>query len=85
MGESGGRSTGNRTGAGAVRRSTQRQRSYIDPPPGEERTSEEELPVPGLSPSNVVIVAAVAVAAAALLIALGVAAIWAAAVLGIIS
>jgi hypothetical protein len=32
MGNSGGRSSGNRTAQGAEERSTQRQRSYIDPP-----------------------------------------------------
>lgn len=32
MGNSGGRSAGNRTGDGARRRNTPRERSYIDPP-----------------------------------------------------
>lgn len=33
MGNSGGRSSSHRTGRGAVARSTERQRSYVDPPP----------------------------------------------------
>lgn len=32
MGDSGGRSAGNRTGEGAKRRATQRERAYIEPP-----------------------------------------------------
>lgn len=32
MGDSAGRSSGNRTGAGARRRNTQRERALIDPP-----------------------------------------------------
>lgn len=88
MGNSGGRSGGNRVGQGAQRRATERERSYIDPPrDGESRVSieDEVFPVPGLSPTMVVIYAGMAVAAAAILISLVVAAIWAAAVLGIIN
>lgn len=83
MGESGGRSKGHPKGQGAVRRSTPRQRSYVDPPPGEERTDEAELPLPGLSPNRVVIFAAVTVGVLAVVVGAVVVGVWTAAVLGL--
>lgn len=40
MGQSGGRSAGHRTGQGAVRRNTHREREYVEPP------WEEQPPLP---------------------------------------
>ena len=87
MGNSGGRSGGNRVGQGAQRRATQRERSYVDPPrDGEtwESIEGETFPVPGLSPTMVVIYAGMTVAAVAALVSVVLLALWLATIFGLI-
>lgn len=59
MGDSGGRSAGNRTGEGAKRRNTQRERAGIDPP-WDEVTPRYQLTPLGETLRDVLLVAACA-------------------------